>query len=76
MIEVYQVWIQIILILPCRLLLVCQLVYLLLNLCCDVLSLALDILVLTATTGSKPLVSIAAWLIIWSLLIYEAIYDA
>ena len=78
-IKVYQVWIQIIsttiLILLFRLLLICQLAYLLLNLISDTLSLALNILVLTATTGSKPLVSIAAWLIIWSLLIYEAVYD-
>ena len=74
-IKVYQVWIQItILILLCRLLLICQLAYLLLNLISDILSLALNIQVLT-TTGSKPLVSIAAWLIIWSLLIYEAVYD-
>jgi hypothetical protein len=75
-IEIYQIWIQItILILLSRLLLICQLVYLLLNLICDVLSLALNILVLAVTTGSKPLVSIAACLIIWSLLIYEAVYD-
>lgn len=60
-IEIYQIWIQItILILLFRLLLICQLAYLLLNLICDILSLALKILVLTATTGSKPLVSIAA----------------
>ena len=76
MIEVYQVWIQItILILLFRLLLICQLIYLLLNLISNVLTLALNILVLT-TTGSKPLVSIAAWLIIGSLSIHEAVYDA
>ena len=76
MIEVYQVWIQItILILLFRLLLICQLAYLLLNLISDVLSLALIFLMLPGPPGSTPLVSIAAWLIIWSLLIYEAVYD-